>query len=68
MSRTANDAGPIVSRERLGVCSATAADAGEMLAQGIERQPFVIVWDSQVLDTGQLGIVAGTRNLKTVLD
>ena len=34
---------PSCPRERLGVCSATAADAGEMLAQGIERQPFVIV-------------------------
>ena len=29
----------------------------------VERQPFVIVWDGQVLDSGQFAIVAGTPRL-----
>ncbi len=33
-------------------------------AQVLENQPFVIVWDGQVLDHGLLGIVAGTPNLE----
>ena len=37
-------------------------------AQVIEEQPFVIVWDGQVLDVGQIGIVAGTENLEMALD
>ena len=36
-------------------------------AQVIEQQPFVIVWDGQVLDVGQMGIVAGTRNYDEAL-
>ena len=34
----------------------------------LEGQPLVIVWDGQVLDTGQLAIVAGTRNLEAALE
>ena len=34
-------------------------------AQVIENQPFSIVWDGQVLDHTQLGIVAGSPNLET---
>ncbi len=37
-------------------------------AQVLEGQPFVIVWDGQVLDVGQLGIVAGTPDLETALE
>jgi putative spermidine/putrescine transport system substrate-binding protein len=33
-------------------------------AQVLEKQPFAIVWDGQVLDKGQLVIVSGTRNLE----
>ena len=33
-------------------------------AQVIENQPFVIVWDGQVLDTGYLAILQGAPNLK----
>ena len=36
-------------------------------AQVIEKQPFVIVWDGQLLDVGQMGIVAGTRNYEAAL-
>ena len=37
-------------------------------AQVLEEQPFVIVWDGQILDVGQIGIVAGTENLEMALD
>ena len=37
-------------------------------AQAIEGQPFVTVWDGQVLDVGQIGIVAGTRQLDLALE
>ena len=37
-------------------------------AQNLENQPFVIVWDGQVLDSGGLGIVAGTRNLDAAME
>ena len=37
-------------------------------AQVVEEQPFVIVWDGQVLDVGQVGIVAGTENLEQALE
>ena len=33
-------------------------------AQVMEKQPFVIVWDGQLLDTTAMVIVAGTRNLE----
>lgn len=47
----------------------TTAYNGRMFnAQVIEEQPFVIVWDGQVLDVGQIGIVAGTENLEKALD
>ena len=36
-------------------------------AQVSEGQPFVIVWDGQVLDVGQMGIVAGTPNYDAAL-
>lgn len=36
-------------------------------AQVLENQPFEIVWDGQVLDAGQLVIVAGTKNLEAAL-
>ncbi|WP_419940602.1 ABC transporter substrate-binding protein [Candidatus Palauibacter sp.] len=36
-------------------------------AQVLEDQPFVIVWDGQLLDYGQLGIVAGTPRLEDAL-
>ena len=36
-------------------------------AQVLENQPFVVVWDGQVLDTGGPAIVAGTRNLEAAL-
>ena len=32
-------------------------------AQVLEDQPFVIVWDGQLLDSGGFGIVRGTANL-----
>ena len=32
-----------------------------------ENQPFVIVWDGQLLDVGQVGIVAGTPRLETAV-
>ena len=50
------------------VVMSTAYNGRIFNAQVIESQPFVIVWDGQVLDTGQLGIVAGTRNLETALE
>ncbi len=37
-------------------------------AQILENQPFVIVWDGQMLDVGQIGIVAGTPRLKEALE
>ena len=37
-------------------------------AQVLEHQSFVIVWDGQVLDVGQMGVVAGTPELDTALD
>ncbi|WP_419936273.1 ABC transporter substrate-binding protein [Candidatus Palauibacter sp.] len=36
-------------------------------AQVLEDQPFVIVWDGQLLDYGQLSIVAGTPRLEDAL-
>ena len=45
------------------VAMTTAYNGRIFNAQILENQPFVIVWDGQVLDTGQLGIVAGTPRL-----
>ncbi len=50
------------------VVMTTAYNGRIFNAQVLESQPFVIVWDAQVLDTGQLGIVAGTRNLGVALE
>ena len=46
------------------VVMSTAFNGRIFNAQVLENQPFVIVWDSQVLDYGALGIVAGTPRLE----
>ncbi|MDE2888543.1 MAG: ABC transporter substrate-binding protein [Gemmatimonadota bacterium] len=46
------------------VVMSTAYNGRIFNAQVLEDQPFVVVWDGQVLDTGGLGIVAGTPNLE----
>ena len=46
------------------VTMSTAYNGRIFNAQVLENQPFVIVWDGQVLDTGQLVIVAGSPNLE----
>ena len=46
------------------VTMSTAYNGRIFNAQVLEDQPFVIVWDGQVLDTGGLAIVAGTPNLE----
>ena len=50
------------------VVMSTAFNGRIFNAQILENQPFVIVWDGQVLDVGQLGIVAGTPDLETALN
>ncbi len=50
------------------VAMSTAYNGRIFNAQALENQPFLIVWDGQVLDAGQLGIVAGTPNLETALE
>ena len=50
------------------VVMTTAYNGRIFNAQVLESQPLVIVWDGQVLDTGQLGIVAGTPNLEAALE
>ena len=49
------------------VVMSTAYNGRIFNAQVLENQPFVVVWDGQVLDGGQLGIVAGSPNLDTAL-
>ena len=49
------------------VVMSTAYNGRIFNAQVLENQPFVIVWDGQILDTGGLGIVAGTPNLEAAL-
>ena len=49
------------------VAMSTAYNGRIFNAQVLENQPFVIVWDGQVLDIGQTGIVAGTPRLKEAL-
>ena len=44
------------------VAMSTAYNGRVFNAQVLEDQPFVVVWDGQVLDTGGFGIVAGTKN------
>ena len=46
------------------VALSTAFNGRIFSAQVLERQPFQIVWDGQVLDYGQFAIVAGTPNLE----
>ena len=49
------------------VVMSTAYNGRIFNAQILEEQPFVIVWDGQVLDYGQLSIVAGTPRLEDAL-
>ena len=46
------------------VVMSTAYNGRIFNAQVLEKQPFVIVWDGQVLDHGLLAIVAGTPRLE----
>ena len=46
------------------VAMSTAYNGRIFNAQVLEKQPFVVVWDGQVLDSGGFGIVAGTRRLE----
>ncbi len=49
------------------VMMTTAYNGRIFNAQVLENQPFVIVWDGQLLDVGQVGIVAGTPRLEEAL-
>ncbi len=49
------------------VTMSTAYNGRIFNAQVLENQPFVVVWDGQILDTSGLGIVAGTPNLEAAL-
>ncbi len=49
------------------VVMSTAYNGRIFNAQVLEDQPFVIVWDGQLLDIGQVGIVAGTPRLQEAL-
>ena len=46
------------------VVMSTAYNGRIFNAQVLENQPFTIVWDGQILDTGQMAIVAGTPRLE----
>ena len=46
------------------VIMTTAYNGRIFNAQVLEDQPFVIVWDGQILDLSGLAIVAGTQNLE----
>ena len=50
------------------VVMTTAYNGRIFNAQVLENQPFVIVWDGQLLDVGQVGIVAGTPRLAEALE
>jgi len=50
------------------VIMSTAYNGRVFNAQVLEEQPFVIVWDGQLLDTGQIGIVKGTPRLEDALN
>lgn len=50
------------------VMMTTAYNGRIFNAQVLENQPFVIVWDGQLLDVGQIGVVAGTPRLQDALD
>ena len=49
------------------VVMTTAYNGRIFNAQNLEGQPFVIVWDGHVLDTGGFAIVEGTRNLEAAM-
>ena len=49
------------------VVMSTAYNGRIFNAQVLENQPFVIVWDGQLLDVGLIGIVAGTPRLEEAL-
>ena len=46
------------------VAMSTAYNGRIFNAQVLENQPFAIVWDGQILDSGGFGIVAGTGRLE----
>lgn len=46
------------------VVMTTAYNGRIFNAQALERQPFVVVWDGQLLSVGQMVIVAGTKKLE----
>ena len=51
-----------------GEVTMTTAYNGRIFnAQVLENQPFEIIWDGQLLDFGQLVVVAGTPNLDAAL-
>lgn len=50
------------------VVMSTAYNGRIFNAQILENQPFEILWDGQVLDSGMLGIVAGTERLPAALE
>ena len=50
------------------VVMTTAYNGRIFNAQVLEGQPFAVVWDGQVLDTGQFAIVAGTSRRKEAED
>ncbi len=49
------------------VVMSTAYNGRIFNAQVLEGQPFVIIWDGQVMDVGQVSIVAGTPRLEEAL-
>ena len=49
------------------VIMSTAWNGRIFNAQVLEDQPFVIVWDGQIMDRGQLVVVAGTPHLEGAL-
>jgi len=49
------------------VVMSTAYNGRIFNARVMENQPLVIVWDGQLLDVGQIGIVAGTPRLEEAL-
>ena len=50
------------------VVMSTAYNGRIFTAKVLENQPFMTVWDGQVLDIGQLGIVAGTPRFEAALE
>ena len=50
------------------VVMSTAYNGRIFNAQIAERQPLEVMWDGQVLDSGMLGIVAGTARLDAALE